>query len=247
MPLGTPCRTEEAVERVMAKILVIEDEKTIALAIQYNLRREGYEAEIALDGEAALSAFDEFGPDLVVLDLMLPKIDGLTVCRKLRQRSSVPVLMLTARVEEVDKLVGLEVGADDYMTKPFSMRELVGRVRALLRRVELDRAAARTEPQAPPVIKVADLVISAARHEVRQNGRLVELTPREFDLLLFLASYPGEVFSRDTLLEQVWGYSFPGDTRTVDVHVRGIRAKLGDEGPMSRYIETVRRVGYRFR
>jgi DNA-binding response OmpR family regulator len=231
----------------MTKILVVEDEKTIALTIQYNLRREGYEAEIALDGEAGLSAFDELVPDLVVLDLMLPKLDGLTVCRKLRHKSNVPVLMLTARAEEVDKLVGLEVGADDYMTKPFGMRELIGRVRAILRRVEMDRAAMRAETLTPAVVKAADLTISTARHEVNQGNKQVELAPREFDLLLFLASHPGEVFSRDALLDQVWGYAFPGDTRTVDVHVRGIRAKLGDDGPVSRYIETVRRVGYRFR
>ncbi len=231
----------------MVKVLVVEDEKTMALSVQYNLRREGYEVETALDGEAALISLKQEPPDLVILDLMLPKVDGLTVCRKLRQTSNVPVLMLTARTEEVDKLVGLEVGADDYMTKPFSMRELVGRVRAILRRVEMDWAAVRAEPQAPPVVKAADLTISAARHEVRQGTRLVELAPREFDLLLFLASHPGEVFSRDVLLEQVWGYSFAGDTRTVDVHVRGIRAKLGDDGPLPRYIETIRRVGYRFR
>ncbi len=239
--------THRSAETAMPKILVVEDEKTIALAVQHNLRREGYEAEIAGDGEEALGAFDEQVPDLIILDLMLPKIDGLTVCRRLRQKSSVPILMLTARTEEMDRVVGLEIGADDYMTKPFSMRELISRVGAILRRVEMDRSALAKAASAPPMVSAGDVTIDVPRHEVRQSGRPVELTPREFDLLLYLVSHRGEVVSRDVLLEQVWGFSFAGDTRTVDVHIRGLRAKLGDEGPIPRYIETVRRVGYRFR
>jgi DNA-binding response OmpR family regulator len=230
----------------MAKILVVEDESTIAEAIQYNLRREGHETIVAPDGVAALAAFEQQRPDLVLLDLMLPRMDGIAVCRKLRQTSSVPILMVTARDEEMDKVVGLEVGADDYLAKPFGMRELLARVRALLRRVELDRTAETAEAKSQ-VLSINDLEIDVARHEVRQAGHLVELAPKEFDLLVFLASHRGRVFSRDALLEQVWGYSYAGETRTVDVHIRGLREKLKDDVASPRYIDTVRGVGYRFR
>jgi DNA-binding response OmpR family regulator len=214
--------------------------------VQYNLKREGHEATIAADGNAALRDFTESLPDLVILDLMLPGMDGLAICRRMRQTSSVPILMLTAKAEEVDKLVGLEMGADDYMTKPFSMRELLARVRALLRRVEMDRTS-----QAPsattPIPEIDGLQVDTARHEVRLDGALVDLAPKEFELLTFLATNRGLVFTRDTLLERVWGYNYSGETRTVDVHVRGLREKLGDDANTPRFIETVRRVGYRFR
>ncbi|MCL4466708.1 MAG: response regulator transcription factor [Chloroflexi bacterium] len=228
----------------MAKILIVEDESTIAEAVAYNLKRQGHSTAIAADGLAALEAFSREQPDLVLLDLMLPRMDGISVCRKLRQASNVPVLMLTARDEEIDKVVGLEVGADDYITKPFSMRELVARVQATLRRVEMDTSSQATGASA---LSVDDLVIDPARHEVRRAGSLVELAPKEFDLLLFLASHQGRVFSRDAILERVWGYSYGGETRTVDVHIRGLREKLEDDVTSPRYIETVRRVGYRFR
>lgn len=230
----------------MASILIVEDESTIAEAISYTLKRQGHTVAIAGDGLAALEAFAQGKPDLVLLDLMLPKLDGISVCRKLRQNSAVPILMLTARDEEIDKVVGLEVGADDYITKPFSMRELVARVQATLRRVELDRGAQATANDGGRVLAVGDLVIDAERHELRQGGKPVELAPKEFDLLLFLASHQGRVFSRDALLERVWGYTYGGETRTVDVHIRGLREKLADDAATPRYIETVRRVGYRF-
>jgi len=180
-----------------------------------------------------------------VLDLMLPGIDGLEVCRRLRQRSTVPILMLTARDSEIDRVVGLEVGADDYLPKPFSMRELLARVKAILRRAELDRIV----PQpVPPDRVVADgLVVYLSRRRVEADGTPVALKPREFDLLAFLASHPGQVFSRSQLLHHVWGFEFAGDTRTVDVHVRSLRTKLGDRAEDSRWIETVWGVGYRLR
>ncbi len=232
----------------VTRILIVEDESTIAEAIRYNLKREGYEVTIASDGQAALVRFEQEKPDLVLLDLMLPKLDGVSVCRKLRQASNVPIVMLTARDEEIDKVVGLQVGADDYVTKPFSMRELIARVQAMLRRVELDQATVSLAADAGgQVLAIEDLVIDTAQHEVRQADQPLDLTPKEFDLLYFLASHRGRVFSREALLERVWGYSYGGETRTVDVHVRGLREKLQDDAAAPRYIETVRRVGYRFR
>jgi two-component system, OmpR family, alkaline phosphatase synthesis response regulator PhoP len=214
--------------------------------VQYNLKREGHEAMIASDGNAALHLFTDTPPDLVILDLMLPGMDGLAICRRMRQTSSVPILMLTAKAEELDKLVGLEMGADDYMTKPFSMRELLARVRALLRRVDMDRTT-QTTSATTPVSEINGLLVDTARHEVRLDGAPVDLSPKEFELLTFLAANRGLVFTRDALLERVWGYNYSGETRTVDVHIRGLREKLGDDANTPRFIETVRRVGYRFR
>jgi DNA-binding response OmpR family regulator len=229
----------------MARILIVDDEPNLRHTVGYNLRREGYEVVQAADGEAALGAAQSHPPDLVVLDLMLPGIDGLEVCRRLRQRSAVPILMLTARDSEIDRVVGLEVGADDYLAKPFSMRELVARVRAILRRAELNRAA--REPAAPERISADGLILDLGRRRVEVDGAPVLLKPREFDLLAFLARHPGQVFSRAQLLTHVWGYDFAGDTRTVDVHVRSLRTKLGDRADDARWIETVWGVGYRFR
>jgi len=226
------------------RILLVDDERNLRHTVGYNLRREGHQVVEAADGEAALAAAAAQPPDLVVLDLMLPGVDGLEVCRRLRQRSAVPILMLTARGDEVDRVVGLELGADDYLAKPFSMRELLARVKAILRRVELSRARV---PGPPSQFERDGLAIDAGRRRVTIDGQEVALKPREFDLLAFLARQPGQVFTRAQLLEQVWGYDYAGDSRTVDVHVRSLRTKLGDRADQPRWIETIWGVGYRFR
>jgi two-component system OmpR family response regulator len=228
----------------VSRILIIEDERTLLETIRYNLRHEGHEVLLAADGVEGLRKAREERPDLVILDLMLPGLDGFELLRRLRPDSTVPVLVLTARESEVDRVVGLELGADDYLTKPFSMRELLARVKALLRRVEMLR---QERTAAPAVLRGAGLEVDLARRRVLRDGREVKLKPREFDLLAFLAAHPGHVFDRSVLLARVWGYDYSGDTRTVDVHVRGLREKLGpapDGGP---YVETVWGVGYRFR
>jgi DNA-binding response OmpR family regulator len=229
----------------MARVLIVDDEPNLRHTLSYNLQREGYEVVQAVDGETALAAAERQPPDVVVLDLMLPGIDGLEVCRRLRQRSTVPVLMLTARDTEIDRVVGLEVGADDYLPKPFSMRELLARVRAILRRAELDRIA--QQPAPADHIVVDGLSISLTRRRVEIDRIPVVLKPREFDLLAFLARHAGQVFSRAQLLSHVWGYDYAGDTRTVDVHVGNLRTKLGDRSEEARWIETVWGVGYRLR
>ncbi|HLI29199.1 MAG TPA: response regulator transcription factor [Chloroflexota bacterium] len=228
----------------MARILIVDDEPNLRHAVGYNLRREGFEVLEAADGETALECARAQRPSLIILDLMLPGMDGLDVCRRLRERSNVPILMLTARDSEVDRVVGLELGADDYLAKPFSMRELVARVKAILRRAELARAAGDTEPD---TIEAPGLVIQLRRRRVLVEGVEVTLKPREFDLLAFLARSPGQVFTRSQLLTRVWGYDYAGDTRTVDVHIRSLRTKLGDRVETPRWIETVWGVGYRFR
>lgn len=229
----------------MSTILVVEDEPTLRATIAYQLRREGHEVVLAGDGEQALDVARRVHPDLVLLDLMLPKIDGLEVCRRLRHESTVPILILTARTEEVDKIVGLEVGADDYMTKPFSMRELVARVKAMLRRLAMVRQASLSD-EAEEIIVVGQLEIDVARRRVRRCGQELHLKPKEFDLLAFLARHPGRVFTRSHLLERVWGYDYIGDPRTVDVHVRWLRQKIEPDPRNARLLETVRGVGYRF-
>jgi DNA-binding response OmpR family regulator len=213
------------------KVLVVEDEAPIASAVAARLRSEGFDVEIATDGLAGVAAFESTKPDLVVLDLMLPGIDGLEVCRRIRKDAPVPILMLTARDSETDTVVGLEVGADDYLTKPFSPRELVARVHALLRRVE--RAVAPEK-----VIRLREVEIDVDARRVTKDGETVHLTPTEFDLLHHLATRRG-VYAREQLLSDVWGYRDGGGTRTVDSHVRGIRRKLGDE-----IIRTVHGIGY---
>ncbi|WP_119727689.1 response regulator transcription factor [Thermomonospora amylolytica] len=215
------------------RILVVEDEPAIADAVAERLRAEGFDAAVARDGFGAVERFRRYLPDLVVLDVMLPGLDGLEVCRRIQAERPVPVLMLTARSDEIDQLVGLGVGADDYLTKPFSMRVLVARVRALLRRVERVRSGPH------PVVRLGDLEVDRAARRVRRDGAEVHLTPTEFELLAFLAGSPGTVFSRAQLLERIWGWADGSGTRTVDSHVKALRRKLGGE-----VIRTVHGVGY---
>jgi DNA-binding response OmpR family regulator len=227
----------------MATILLVDDEPTLVATLDYNLRRDGHEVIIARDGQAALDQAERARLDLVVLDLMLPKVDGFEVCRALRRGSTVPILMLTARDSEVDKVVGLEIGADDYMTKPFSMRELLARVKAMLRRNAM--RPEESPPRGKGVIRLPGVEVDLAARQVRREGKPVHLKPRAFELLAFLAQNRGRVFSRDQLLEHVWGYDFSGDTRTVDVHVRWLREKIEADPSAPRVLETVRGVGYR--
>jgi DNA-binding response OmpR family regulator len=223
---------------VKSKVLVVDDEAHIVELARIYLSREGYEVEGVGDGSQALARFSQLKPDLVVLDIMLPGTDGLTICKEIRKQSQVPIIMLTARDEVTDKVVGLEVGADDYLTKPFHPQELVARAKALLRR-------ARVEPDQPKLIRAGKLEVDLERHEVRHEQAKVQLRPKEFDLLTLLARHPGRVFQRSELLDLVWGYDFPGYTRTVDVHVQQLREKLAAAGVTEPSIETVWGVGYR--
>lgn len=223
-------------------ILVVEDERQIAAILQYNLERAGYRVSVALDGEEALAKAAREVPDLIVLDLMLPAVDGFTVCRQLRTYTSVPILILTARGEEEDKIRGLELGADDYVTKPFSPREVIARVRALLRRSQGQVAAAESGP-----LVFEGLEIDLVAREVRKDGRVVPLTVREYELLKYLALRPGQPFTREALLEDVWGYEYHGDIRTVDVTVRRLREKIEDDPSSPSFLLTRRGVGYMFR
>jgi DNA-binding response OmpR family regulator len=220
------------------KILVVEDERNIASFVAMYLKNARYHVDIARDGAEALQKADNLKPDLVVLDLMLPDIDGLEVCRQIRSTSDVPILMLTARDDDVDKIVGLEVGADDYLTKPFNPRELVARIKSILRRSSQSARSSRPQEAA---MEHGNLRIDAGRREVTVSGSQVQLAPKEFDLLWELLDHRGLVLTRDQLLERVWGYTFAGDTRTVDVHVRQLRRKLGDDCPVA----TVWGVGYK--
>jgi DNA-binding response OmpR family regulator len=226
-----------------ATILLVDDEESIQKLLAFPLERDGFRVVPAHDGEEALDRFAQERVDLVVLDVMLPRLDGLEVCRKLRATSSVPILMLTARDDELDKVLGLELGADDYMTKPFSVREFRSRVRALLRRA----AAPRHEPGGDDVIQADGLRIDPARRRVTVDGREVELTYVEFELVRALAERPGRVFTRQALLERLWGDSDYRDPRTIDVHIRHLREKLEQDARRPEYIFTVRGVGYRFR
>jgi DNA-binding response OmpR family regulator len=228
-----------------ARILLVDDEHSIQTLLSYPLRKEGYEVVQATDGRQALERFDEQSFDLVVLDLMLPKIDGLEVCRRLRSRSSVPIIMLTAKSEEIDKVVGLELGADDYITKPFSMREFSSRVKAALRRAEMTRPVEAGADEAP--LEVRDLRIDFPKRSVRVRGRETQLTFVEFEILASLARGPGRVFTRDMLLARIWGDSAYRDPRTIDVHIRHLREKIERDPKDPEYLFTVRGVGYRFR
>jgi DNA-binding response OmpR family regulator len=232
----------------MAKILIVEDDLTLIETLEYNLVRQEYQVFKAMNGRAALELARQERPDLIVLDLMLPGLDGLEVCRILRQEMNVPILMLTARTEEVDKVVGLEVGADDYMTKPFSMRELLARIKALLRRVRLIREEVAAEEGDENAEKMVfdDLSIDLLRREVSWRGEPLRLKPKEYDLLVFLARNRGMALSRDLILERVWGWDYDGGTRTVDVHVRWLREKIESDPAHPERIVTVRGVGYRF-
>ncbi len=226
----------------MQRILVVDDESSILEVVQKYLLREGFQVATARDGELALASYNKEPPDLVVLDLMLPKVDGLEVFRRLRAKGAVPVIMLTAKGEETDRVVGLELGADDYITKPFSPRELVARVKAVLRRAAVTNTGALGER---PITRGEVQVDPNARF-VQVKGKPVELTGKEFDLLWFLASHPGQVFTRAQLLDQVWGYEYYGDASTVTVHVRRLREKIETDPAKPRYISTVWGVGYRF-
>ena len=225
---------------------MVDDERVLAETIGYNLRREGYATVSAFDGQEALAAARRERPDALILDVMLPGLDGFEVCRTLRRETTVPILMLTARESELDKVLGLELGADDYLTKPFSMRELLARVKALLRRSEL--VAAQPPPAAPDaaVVEAGSLRIDVVQHRATWQGRPLDLKPKEFDLLLFFARHPNAVLSRDLLLERVWGYDFPIDTRTVDVHIRWLREKIEAAPGQPAHLLTVRGLGYRF-
>lgn len=221
------------------KVLVVDDEHKIRELVKLYLDKEGFSVTCAVDGAAALEAWEKDTPDLIVLDLLLPKVSGLDVCRQIRQSSSVPIIMLTAKTEEVDKLIGLELGADDYVTKPFSPRELVARIRAVLRRAEVPQKKEMEE------LSVGELTLSFARHEASVDGEVVNLTPTEFQLLTIFMSNPGRVFSRLQLVDHVQGYAFEGYERTMDAHIKNLRRKIEADPSKPRYIQTVYGVGYK--
>jgi DNA-binding response OmpR family regulator len=230
-------------------ILVVEDEPALRDTLSYNLKKDGFAVEAVGDGRSALESARRLKPDLIVLDLMLPEIDGFEVCRILRKEMITPILMLTARDDEIDRVVGLEVGADDYLTKPFSMRELMARVKAQLRRSrllkeELDRSSVEEKPHEKLTFK--NLTVNLTRREVTLDGEPLSLKPQEYELLLFFAEHKGQMLSREFILERVWGWDFIGDSRTVDVHVRWLRQKIEDEPGKPIRIVTVRGGGYRF-
>ncbi len=225
------------------KILVVDDERPIVEILKLNLQKENYEVYEAYDGEDAVFKAKTVQPDLILLDVMLPKMDGFTVCRKIRETSTVPILMLTAREEEVDKVLGLELGADDYITKPFSIRELMARIKANMRRVAPENQEAATEKES---LQVGEFMLDFNRYELYKGDKLIDLTVREFDLVKFLASQPNRIFPRQKLLESVWDYEYYGDVRTVDVTVRRVREKIEDDPSEPTHIMTKRGVGYYF-
>lgn len=233
----------------MGKILVVEDEKAISDIIKYNLKKEAHDIDTAYDGEDGLNKALTNAYDLILLDVMLPKMDGLTVCRKVREKISTPIIILTAKAEELDKVLGLELGADDYMTKPFSMRELIARVKANIRRVEVDKNIEKgsINTLSSSIKEIGDIKIDEDKYEAYKKGKLLELTLREFELLKFLSINEGQVFTREELLEKVWGYEYYGDVRTVDVTIRRLREKVEDDTDEVKYIITKRGVGYYFR
>ena len=224
----------------MTRVLVVEDEDSFSDALSFMLRREGYEVFVATDGNAAISEFDKHGPDLVLLDLMLPGISGTEVCRIIRGKSSVPIIMLTAKDGEVDKVVGLELGADDYVTKPFSSRELLARVRAVLRRL------GDSEELLPPTIEAGSVRIDIERHVVSVRGENITMPLKEFDLLELLVRNSGRVLTRNQLIDRVWGADYVGDTKTLDVHIKRLRAKIEIDPSTPIHINTVRGLGYKF-
>ena len=232
----------------MPLVLIVEDEITLRETLTYNLEHQGYTVEAAGDGLAAVEAARRLHPDLILLDLMLPKLDGVEVCRILRQEMNIPILMLTARDDEIDRVIGLEIGADDYITKPFSMRELLARVKAHLRRERLIRAevGATQDTVRQEVLEFGNLVLDLTRREARLNAAPLPLTPKEFELLLFLARHRGQALTRELLLQRVWGWEFSGGTRTVDVHIRWLRERIETDPANPQRIITVRGSGYRF-
>ncbi len=226
----------------MPKILLVEDERSIAEGLKVSLESEGFQVAWAKDGHEALAVWERSGPDLIVLDLMLPGVSGTEVCRTIRARSDVPIIMLTARDTEVDRVVGLEIGADDYLTKPFSTRELIARIRAILRRAPVGTT---TTIEDQPV-EASGVRVDRGRHEVSVDGRTVELPPKEFELLAMLVDYAGRVLTRNQLIDEVWGSDYVGDTKTLDVHIRRLRSRIEDDPHAPERILTVRGVGYRF-
>jgi len=224
----------------MSKILVVEDDPNILESVKYNLQKDGYDTLTAVDGAQALEIARSGKPDLIILDILLPQMNGLEVCRILRKEMAIPIIMLTARDTEIDKITGLDLGADDYVTKPFSMRELMSRIRSLLRRAEIQPVTSETK------LISGDLEIDVPHHVVKKAGVSLILSPKEFDLLAFLVSNKGQVFSRDQLLEKVWGYDFAGDTRTVDVHISWLQEKIESNSQEPKYLLTVRGLGYKF-
>ena len=245
---------EENIEKTTKKVLVVDDEQAIIDVLVYNLKKEGYETLEATDGITAVNMALEQKPDLMLLDIMLPKMDGLTVCKRVKNYLNIPILMLTAKDAERDKIVGLELGADDYITKPFSVRELMARVKANLRKNEITNVTNITPEQIPEIIetetkkdniiKVNDIELDLDRFEVKVRGDIIDLTLREFEVLKFLAAQPGQVITRETLLEKVWGYEYYGDIRTVDVTVRRIREKIEKDTSSPKILITKRGVGY---
>lgn len=231
----------------MSKILIVDDDKNILDVLKYNLVKEGYTVATAEDGIKALELARQEKPDLIILDIMLPGLDGLEVCRILRKEMAVPILMLTAKIEEIDKVVGLELGADDYMTKPFSLRELLARIRAMLRRSQLtDRHTSTGEETKMTVLKAGNIEVDVAGHRVLLNGSLIKLSPKEYDLLSFLMHNRGQAFNRERLVERVWGYDYGGTARTVDVHMRSLRQKIEDDPDKPKHLLTVHGFGYKF-
>ena len=231
----------------MEKVLIVEDEPSLQETLSYNLSRQGYAVEAVGDGMAALDAAREIQPDLIVLDIMLPKLDGFEVCRIIRQDMNVPILMLTAKDDEIDRVIGLEMGADDYLTKPFSMREFLARVKAQLRRVRMIREEMdESGKPSHDIMQFGNLVLNLSRREVLIDSQPLALKPKEYELLLFLANHLGQVLSRELILERVWGWEFSGGSRTVDVHVRWLREKIEAEPANPKRIVTIRGAGYRF-
>lgn len=243
---------EENLEKEVKKVLIVDDEQAIIDVLVYNLKKEGYETLEATDGITAVNMALEEKPDLMLLDIMLPKLDGLSVCKRVKNYLNIPILMLTAKDAEIDKIVGLELGADDYITKPFSVRELMARVKANLRKNEITANLKKEENQdgekaqekVENIIKVNDLELDLDRFEVKVRGEIIDLTLREFEVLKFLASQPGQVVTREILLEKVWGYEYYGDIRTVDVTVRRIREKIEKDTSSPKILITKRGVGY---
>jgi DNA-binding response OmpR family regulator len=229
----------------MSKILLVDDETALLETLRLNLERQQHKVVTATEGLAAVRIARQERPDLIILDVMLPELDGFEVCRILRGEMTTPILMLTAREDQTDKIIGLELGTDDYMTKPFHLRELLARVKAMLRRAEMDRQPVAVGA-VEDTISAGDLDLSPAKHRVTLRGNELSLRPKEFDLLAHLMRHPGLALSRDQLMNAVWGYEYPGDARTVDVHIRWLREKIEDDAGRPRRIETVRNIGYRF-
>jgi len=228
------------------RILVVEDDDTLRELLQYNLKKEGYGVLTARDGGEALELYRSDKPQLIILDIMLPVMSGMEVCRIIRGESQTPIIMLTAKSEEVDRVLGLELGADDYVTKPFSMRELFSRIKAVLRRSEAGKVAGATAVVKEGYLEAGDITIDLKKHEVSRGGNVVELNPKEFELLVLLMSNKGQVISREQILRKVWGYDYIGNDRTVDVHMRWMRRKLETDPDNPRFLVTVRGYGYKF-